>query len=116
LANNAWAVSARTDSLAFTQRLELSVFVLSIVFAAATFLGLMRAGTDPSPRDRAFVTFCYVIVEALWFAVLYHAGSVGGILQFSVAPDPDAAALSRPQSLLLAVEMLTTAGAPGIAR
>jgi hypothetical protein len=112
--NDALAVSAHMDGLAFTRGLEQVVFFLSVVFAGATLLGLIRAGSDRSPRDRAFVTFCYVVVEALWFAVLYHAGSVGGFLQFSVAPGTDAVALSGPESLLLAIGTLTTAGAPGI--
>jgi hypothetical protein len=108
------AAAAHAYGLETAQAIGQVVLGLSIVFAAATFVGLIRTGGGKdSVDDRAFVTFCYVIVDVLWFTLLYHGGSVGGLLEFKVDPH-DLVALSGPQSLLLALGTLTTAGAPGI--
>jgi hypothetical protein len=90
--------------------------VMAALFALLTLVGLVRSSAERIRRDRAIITFCYVVVDVLWFTLLYQAGSVGELTVFAVAPESAAAPLrSRvPQSLLLALGTLTTAGAPSI--
>lgn len=108
------AFVARTESLAVLEGAGRAAFVLSAFLAAGTLVGLVRAGGERSTRDRALVTICYVLADVAWFILLYHAGSVGDLTQFVVAPASSVEPLSIWQSVLLAVGTLTTAGAPGI--
>jgi hypothetical protein len=88
--------------------------LMAAAFSLLTLVGLVRSSGERLRRDRAIITFCYVVVDVLWFTVLYQAGSVGELTTFAVAPESAAAPLTVPQSLLLALGTLTTAGAPGI--